>query len=1141
MDEVIHKKFINHGEVADPRPEQGNGGSYRVYFDKKNSKLDEQFAHQVDTGGSGASSNIFRGVTIHVNGHTVPSHQELKQLMALHGGGFRNYYVRSKVTHFICSNLPDTKLHQLRHERNPVPIVRPDWVVASINAGKMLPLEDFFLERIRDAPGQKMLKAFAKHKVDPMAAAEKYPTLAPPPKENTISAVQKSLEGEKNDTNDGQLQIAHPFGQNTIPAAERGGREDANSGVLPENQQDYILDEEIAEGSDTNEQVPPNVDEGGVSEVECQGKVESGVFKQDVVEAMEGTEKGVNLAEESERVVDGMNEEGSDWLEARQVAAEKRAACAVLKGPPQTSRSGPEFMETYFKASRLHFIGTWRTRIENLAASMIDGAPAPVRDKNVEPVIVHLDMDCFFASAAVVGKPVLRGKPLAVCHSNSEKGPGEVSAANYEARAFGVKANMFISKAKELCPQLISVPYEFDKYQEISEKVYRITMTATGCVQPISCDEAFLDISGLGDPDVLVSKIRKQIEEETECTASAGIGPNMLLARLATKEGKPNGQFRIKQCDAHQFLVKLPIGSLPGVGWSLRKTATSLGIETVVDLLEKSKEFLQQHFGQKMGETLHKYARGQDEREVKPPGARKSIGAECNWGVRFDGILDAKKFLEQLSKEVSNRMKEAAAKGRSMTLKVKRKRVGAPEPRKFLGCGICDSLSRSVTISGFTDSEKDIFSSCWTMLKALGVPAPEIRGMGITVSKFDSDSTSAAAKTSVGGLARAKAPPPIHAYDKNKPHPWVKLDSSKKEALPENSKEKGNPADGVGVVRQSTELSDRCMGGPSAAPSAEKKEKPEKMAKEKAKGPLAAMFANVEKRKIEGDDPGKGPLLPSPPTVSPAGPSSPGVQPLPPASQIDMDVWDALPLITRRELENAYSLQQMEPIPRSSAKVKKRGRPANPSSVNIRKRVKRAGGPPTVPKSRASRSIPAGGGDMNDMFGCLSWSQIDPEVLASLPADIRNEIKVSLPRVRLRGPNTMNQDSQRTNGDSGPINDCGKVEGPSAKRQVDKRAVRVDHQTELEKAVDRVKEVCGKSTMQPNELKELAKQLQDWLVGLDPMSDWMLRGLKRIQSLGRTLDGFLECSMEIVEFVQDWVKKEHGFRLNLFNPLLDDT
>ena len=133
-------------------------------------------------------------------------------------------------------------------------------------------------------------------------------------------------------------------------------------------------------------------------------------------------------------------------------------------------------------------------------------------------------------------KIIAAGKPLVVCHSNSAKGTGEVSSANYEARAFGIKADMFIADAKRRCPDLIVMPYEFDRYETVSEAVYRILLSTTACVQPISCDEAWLDVTGLGDPLKIANDVREAIWQATGCTASAGIGPNMLVARLATRK-----------------------------------------------------------------------------------------------------------------------------------------------------------------------------------------------------------------------------------------------------------------------------------------------------------------------------------------------------------------------------------------------------------------------------------------------------------------------------------------------------------------------------------------------------------------------------------------------------------------------------
>ncbi|GIL49419.1 hypothetical protein Vafri_5746, partial [Volvox africanus] len=288
--------------------------------------------------------------------------------------------------------------------------------------------------------------------------------------------------------------------------------------------------------------------------------------------------------------------------------------------PPRSTRNDPRFMETFFKASRLHFIGTWKTRIEALMAEVEGAAPNPAPyTKGTERVVIHVDMDCFFASAAAVGRPELAGKPVAVCHSNSARGTGEVSSANYLARSFGVRADMFIAEAKRRCPDLIVVPYEFERYQTISEQVYRILMSYTSIVQPVSCDEAFLDVTGLGDPEQLAARLRAEIAAATECTASAGIGPNILVAKLATRRAKPNGQFRVTQGTVLNFLGDLKVEDLPGVGWSMASKLEGLGISTVRQVWSTSRTLLQKQLGAKVGADLWAHAHGLDDRRVEPP------------------------------------------------------------------------------------------------------------------------------------------------------------------------------------------------------------------------------------------------------------------------------------------------------------------------------------------------------------------------------------------------------------------------------------------------------------------------------------------------------------------------------------------
>jgi len=296
---------------------------------------------------------------------------------------------------------------------------------------------------------------------------------------------------------------------------------------------------------------------------------------------------------------------------------------------------------------------------------------------------------------------------------------------------------MFMANAKELCPDLIVVPYEFEKYEIVSEKMYRILFKHSSLVQPVSCDEAYLDVTGLGDPERIASSIRETIEKETKCCASAGIGPNMLLARIATARAKPNGQCRMTRECALQDLASLDVEELPGVGWRMGQKLRAEGICKIKDVQASSEKRIQNILGNKTGSLVFNFAYGCDDRSVCPPAGRKSIGAEVNWGVRFQSKADTNKFLFSISKQISERMKASNVNGKSLTIKIKRKRSGWTEPVKFLGMGSCDSLSRTVTLQDGVRDTEEIYSESKLLLDSFQLHFSEIRGMGISVSKLE--------------------------------------------------------------------------------------------------------------------------------------------------------------------------------------------------------------------------------------------------------------------------------------------------------------------------------------------------------------------------------------------------------------------
>eukprot|EP00178_Gracilaria_changii_P006058 TRINITY_DN203_c0_g1_i1.p1 TRINITY_DN203_c0_g1~~TRINITY_DN203_c0_g1_i1.p1 ORF type:complete len:894 (-),score=117.94 TRINITY_DN203_c0_g1_i1:7883-10564(-) len=439
---------------------------------------------------------------------------------------------------------------------------------------------------------------------------------------------------------------------------------------------------------------------------------------------------------------------------------------------PRPSNRNPNFVRDYFQSSRLHFIGSFRARYESMMVavakrlninpgSLIVPAPKP---KARERVIIHIDMDCFFASVAIKRDPSLRGKCIAVCH-----GGGEISSCSYEARAYGVRAGMFAKDARKLCPQLLSVPYHFPVYEQISIQIYTLFYDYPGVyVEAVSVDEAYLDATEAVAADTsqfnaesLAENIRSRIVMETGCTASAGIGPSKLVARLATKAAKPNGQLRVRPENVIEYIDTLKVSDLPGVGWRTSKKMTELGINSLPDLRNKNLSFLQAKFGDRQGQTFYELARAIDRRPVEPLKPRKSIGAEASWGIRFEPDEDEKlsKFITDMASEVATRVANAGASGSKMAVKLYRKKPNSSMVGyKFLGHGPCTIVSRIYNVPrncGTQTLLQALRDSCMRVLSETKIRNDEYRGIGLQVLdlkfgdlKFDHS------RTAVPGIKR---------------------------------------------------------------------------------------------------------------------------------------------------------------------------------------------------------------------------------------------------------------------------------------------------------------------------------------------------------------------------------------------------
>jgi DNA polymerase-4 len=285
--------------------------------------------------------------------------------------------------------------------------------------------------------------------------------------------------------------------------------------------------------------------------------------------------------------------------------------------------------------------------------------------------IIHVDMDAFYASVEQLDNPELKGKAIAVGGSGKR---GVISAASYEARKFGVKSAMAGNLAIKLCPELIFVQPHFERYNEISKKIRMIFYDYTDLVEPLSLDEAYLDVTNnkKGNPSasLLAKEIRERIFNEVGLTASAGISINKFVAKVASDYNKPNGQKTVNPEEVIEFLEQLGIRKFYGVGKVTAEKMYQLGIFTGRDLKLKSIEYLDEHFG-KSGKYYYFVVRGIHNSDVKPNRIRKSLAAERTFSENLSSEVFMLEKLEHIAAEVSRRLTKSKVAGKTVTLKIK--------------------------------------------------------------------------------------------------------------------------------------------------------------------------------------------------------------------------------------------------------------------------------------------------------------------------------------------------------------------------------------------------------------------------------------------------------------------------------------
>jgi len=337
--------------------------------------------------------------------------------------------------------------------------------------------------------------------------------------------------------------------------------------------------------------------------------------------------------------------------------------------------------------------------------------------------IIHIDMDAFYASVEQRDRPEYRGKPIAV--GGSPSGRGVVMTASYEARKFGVRSAMSSKRALQLCKDLIFVRARFDAYKQVSNHIREIFFRYTDLIEPLSLDEAYLDVTqdkqNIGSAIEIATLIRKAIKDELNLTASAGVSVNKFVAKIASDMKKPDGLMFIGPSKIKSFMEKLPVEKFYGVGKVTADKMKRLGLHTGGDLKKLTEAELTKHFG-KSGKFFYKIVRGEDDREVISHRQTKSVGAEDTFSFDLETLEEMNTELEKIGEIITDRLKRHSLKGRTITLKIKYHDFKL--------------ATRSQSLVGGTDDQEFIVDTAKKLLAATEMDGKKVRLLGISLSNF---------------------------------------------------------------------------------------------------------------------------------------------------------------------------------------------------------------------------------------------------------------------------------------------------------------------------------------------------------------------------------------------------------------------
>jgi len=334
--------------------------------------------------------------------------------------------------------------------------------------------------------------------------------------------------------------------------------------------------------------------------------------------------------------------------------------------------------------------------------------------------ILHVDMDAFYALASLLSRPELKGTPVIIAGGGNR---GVVLSATYEARAFGVASAMPIARARRLCPQATVVAPDYARYERISAALMAVFASVTPIVEPLSLDEAFLDVSGarrrLGSPRQIAQRIRDTIADEQGITCSVGVATTKFIAKLASALAKPDGLLVVPEAEVVGFLHQLPVGALWGVGDRTEEALQRLGLHTVADIAHTPVDTLRRALGDNAGPALYALAWGRDSRPVMPTRRERSIGADETFSFDVDDPAYIRRELLKLSDRTAARVRAAGMVGRTISIKV-----------RFFDF---TTITRSRTLRDPTDVSRDIYATALALFDGLGLQRARLRLVGVRV------------------------------------------------------------------------------------------------------------------------------------------------------------------------------------------------------------------------------------------------------------------------------------------------------------------------------------------------------------------------------------------------------------------------